>query len=88
MRPWGGLEEGCGCGREHRDGGHLCECCSAPQSGNTPLHMAANNDHAAVVEKLLASGADKEAKNVVREQSGVVDRERNGSRFTTHRFVS
>jgi hypothetical protein len=36
------------------------------QNDNTPLHMAAHNDHASVVTLLLERGADKEAKNKVR----------------------
>jgi hypothetical protein len=37
-----------------------------PQSGTTPLHMAAEEGHAAVVGALLAAKADKEAKDQVR----------------------
>ena len=38
----------------------------APQDEDTPLHLAASCGRAAVVEKLLAAGADKDAKNAVR----------------------
>jgi len=46
------------------------------QWGSTPLEEASRRGHAAVVVKLLAAGADKEAKNVVRGAGcrGVVDR--------------
>ena len=42
------------------------ERCRAPQEGDTPLHDGASKGHAAVVEKLLAVGVVKDAKNKVR----------------------
>ena len=36
-----------------------------PQNGQTPLHWAAVNGHAAVVAALLEAEADKEAKDKV-----------------------
>lgn len=36
------------------------------QDGNTPLHLAATEGHAKVVEVLLAAGADKQAVDMVR----------------------
>ena len=44
----------------------LTERCHAPQYGNMPLHFAAEKGHAAVVEKLLAAGTDKDAMTKVR----------------------
>ena len=38
----------------------------ALQVGLTPLHIAAAMGHAVVVDKLVASGAEKEAKDKVR----------------------
>jgi hypothetical protein len=38
---------------------------SAPQDGWSPLHTASGNGHLAVVEALLAKGADVEAKDNV-----------------------
>ena len=40
--------------------------CGALQAGLTPLHRAAMKGHTAVVDTLLAAGADKDAKNNVR----------------------
>ena len=60
------MAEGRGYGRrrKHLRGARGClpERYCAPQDGNTPLHLAADAGHAAVVEKLLAVGADKDAK--------------------------
>ena len=55
-------------GRTHmrREGESLPEHCCAPQDGHTPLHLAADDGNAAVVEQLLAAGADTEAKCEVR----------------------
>jgi ankyrin repeat protein len=44
----------------------LIERYRTPQNGNTPLHLAALDGRATVVEKLLAAGTDKDATNVVR----------------------
>ena len=41
--------------------GLLPERCHSPQGGQTPLHRAAQHGHAAVVEQLLAAGADTAA---------------------------
>ena len=46
--------------------GGACLSSAVPQNGDTALHLAAMMGHATVVEKLLAAGADKEAKNMVR----------------------
>ena len=48
----------------------LIESCRAAQNGHMPLHLAAVEGHAAVVEQLLAAKADKEAKNVVSGERG------------------
>ena len=50
-----------------RKEGVLPETSCAPQDGDTPLQIALVFGHPAVVEKLLAGGVDKEAKNKVRE---------------------
>ena len=44
----------------------LTERCRAPQNGDTPLHFASRKGHAAVVNQLLAAGADWEVKTKVR----------------------
>jgi len=71
---WRCGEEGVGIGSKHlrRERGCLPERCRAPQEEKTPLHRAAEFGHAAVVEKLLAAGADKEAKDAVRGHCRVV----------------
>ena len=43
---------------------------NAPKGGITPLHLAAQGDHAGVVTQLLAAGANKEATWTVREAGG------------------
>jgi hypothetical protein len=52
------------------EGGGLPDRCCAPQIGLTPLHIAANKGHAAVVEKLLTAEADKEATDKVSGEGG------------------
>jgi len=42
----------------------------APQSGGTPLYVAAQNGHVAVVELLVSKGADMDAPTKVREGRG------------------
>ena len=54
--------------------GCLPDRCPALQSGQTPLHRAAYSGHAAVVEQLLAVGADVEAKDEVRGEGGTETR--------------
>ena len=63
------MREGCTHLRSGERGG-VPDRCRAPQIGWTPLHWAAEKGHAAVVEKLLAAQADKEAKDMVRGQGG------------------
>ena len=48
----------------------LTDCLPRPQAGMTSLHVAAGEGHVAVVEQLLAAGANKEAKNMVRVGGG------------------
>ena len=57
-------------GRTHLRGerGVLPDRCRAPQSGYTPLHLAAGGGHAAVVEQLLAAGAATDAQDKVRRE--------------------
>ena len=43
----------------------------ALQDGHTLLHSAVTGGHAAVVEKLLAAGVDKETKDKVRGGGGM-----------------
>ena len=49
------------------EGRVLPERIREPQDGHTLLHRAISGGHAAVVEKLLAGGVDKEAKCNVRK---------------------
>ena len=62
----------CGRGRTHLHGerGCLPDRCPAPQIGRTPLHYAAIYSYAAVMEQLLAAGAEKDARNNVRGGGG------------------
>ena len=46
--------------------GGLSERFHAPQGGKTPLHLAANRGHAAVVEQVLAAGAAADVADKVR----------------------
>jgi len=48
----------------------LTERCRAAQDDYTPLHGAALEGYAAVVDQLLAAGADTETQNKVRGQWG------------------
>jgi len=45
--------------------GCLPERCHAQQDESTPVHLAAHNGHAAVVEQLLAAGVDTDSKCTV-----------------------
>jgi len=53
-------------GPNHGGGGACLTGSHVPQDGRTPLHLAAKNDHAAVVGALLTAEVDKEAKDRVR----------------------
>ena len=67
--------------------GVLPERCRAPQDGRTPLHWAAEDGRAAVVEQLLAAGVAKDAKDRVRGiGSGRVE-DRKGSEGSTRLFL-
>ena len=67
--------------RKHFRGemGCLPERCRAPQNGDTPLCVwVKKGGDAVVVAKLLAAGADKEAKNGVRRGGGKGEEEEGG----------
>ena len=64
------MQIGQGRGVTRSERGCLPERCWAPQTGFTPLHLAADNGHASVVEHLLKAGADKEAKDPVSWEQG------------------
>ena len=78
-------------GAQCREGGCLPECCRVPQEETefekTPLHEAAEGGHLAVVEKLLAAGADKEAEDEVCGGGGVRGAGREKSRSSTQLSV-
>ena len=74
LREFGTEDREGGRGRTYlrgEEGGYLPERCHAPQEGQTPLHHAAKNGHAAVVEQLLAVGAAADAKDKVRGGGGM-----------------
>ena len=78
-----------GSGRTHLRTKRVCrtERCRAPQNGDTLLHLAAMNGHAAVVVKLLAAGAVTHAKTKVR-RAGLIDADRAESRGETRCVVA
>ena len=59
-----------------------------PQYGHTPLHRAAMNGHAAMVEQLLAAGADVEMKDAVSGERGMRDADRAGLGGDTRRVLA
>ena len=46
------------------------DLCRMPQNGNTPLHLAVNKGHAAVVEILLKMEVATDKTNKVTEEGG------------------
>ena len=68
----------------------LPDRCRAPQYGDTPLHYAALEGHAAVAGQLLAAKADVEAKDRVRGQGGCgtwIGKGRRAARFFVSFFL-
>jgi len=86
LKVWHRGGRGCWRGRTHLRGerGVLPDRCSAPQDDFTPLHEAAAKGHAAVVEQLLAAGAAKDAKDMVRGVGSGRVEDREGSEGSTH----
>ena len=65
-----GRSRGCRRGLARRECGVCLICCRASQIENTPLIEAAREGCVAVVEKLLAWGADKQAPGEVSLKGG------------------
>ena len=52
------------------EGGGCLSAIPVPQNERTPLHLAAEEGHEVMVEKLLAAGGKKEAKDKVTGELG------------------